>query len=363
LSEVLGTIADRAASREADRLRDLADLLRWLAEASQRLPAAAVLRELDRRLGYQDCLIKQSGFAGTGAGYAANVAAFLQYAQGKGTLSGLREHLVELDARRSMLDPNDPEVIELRTIHRAKGLEWPVVLVPNCNPGFFPASAAANIEEERRLLYVAITRAKTQLLLYAADGNNAVVSPLLIAAQADTTLHRVAEITAILATDPLHWTAHQALSLLTFPRQYAQERYFSHWWALPADQQQRFAARLLAFAQQLTVQGGLTACSVTESDIAFWRTLAPALPAPDDVPFAGFDALLAPRRNVQHGSLTTPFRVGDTVTHPQFGQGVIRRVDAVVERGKTDWHLIVDFRSTGRKKLLASLAPLRRTSA
>jgi DNA helicase-2/ATP-dependent DNA helicase PcrA len=362
LSVLLQEAANRGAHRNPDTLRDLADLLRWLAAAGQRLPAADLLRELDQRLGYQDFLIKHSGFASTGAGKAANVVAFIEYAQGKGKLDVLRTHLAELDARRTVIEEGNPDVVELRTIHRAKGLEWPVVLVPNCNPGFFPASAATDIEEERRVLYVALTRAKAQLVLYAVHGGDTVVSPFLIAAQADITLARSAEIAATLASDPLSWTAQQALSLLIFPRQYAQERFFTHWWAVPAELQQRCVSRLLAFVQQLAARDALDTLDVAESDVAFWRSIGPAFLPPDAAPFAKLDALLATRATVQPARHTTsaPYRVGDAVTHPKFGQGVVRQINTVVERGKTDWHLNVDFHSAGRKKLLASLAPLRR---
>ena len=59
--------------------------------------------------------------------------------------------------------------IILSTVHQAKGLEWSAVFVVNLSSGAFPNSRAANerggIEEERRLFYVAITRAKKHLFL------------------------------------------------------------------------------------------------------------------------------------------------------------------------------------------------------
>ena len=54
--------------------------------------------------------------------------------------------------------------ITISTIHSAKGLEWPVVFVPALYEGSIPHSRAEDANEERRLLYVAITRAK--VLLY-----------------------------------------------------------------------------------------------------------------------------------------------------------------------------------------------------
>ena len=59
--------------------------------------------------------------------------------------------------------PLQPQVT-ISTIHAAKGLEWPVVFVPSTYEGCIPHSRAEDTDEERRLLYVAMTRA--QVLLY-----------------------------------------------------------------------------------------------------------------------------------------------------------------------------------------------------
>jgi DNA helicase-2/ATP-dependent DNA helicase PcrA len=63
----------------------------------------------------------------------------------------------------------DPEGVTLMTVHTAKGLEWPVVAVTGLEDGLFPLSRALETpegaEEERRLAYVAITRARDRLYL------------------------------------------------------------------------------------------------------------------------------------------------------------------------------------------------------
>ncbi|KAK6347202.1 hypothetical protein TWF696_007276 [Orbilia brochopaga] len=56
-------------------------------------------------------------------------------------------------------------VLTISTIHNAKGLEWPVVFVPGCYTGSIPHSRSEDADEERRLLYVAMTRAQTLLYL------------------------------------------------------------------------------------------------------------------------------------------------------------------------------------------------------
>jgi DNA helicase II / ATP-dependent DNA helicase PcrA len=68
--------------------------------------------------------------------------------------------------------PNlDEDFLVLSTIHSAKGMEWDTVYVLNVVDGSFPSEFATRkpelIEEERRLLYVAMTRARNELLLYS----------------------------------------------------------------------------------------------------------------------------------------------------------------------------------------------------
>ncbi len=63
----------------------------------------------------------------------------------------------------------DNEILTLSTIHSAKGLEWNSVIITNCLDGRFPSIHAArdpeDLEEERRLMYVAATRAKEHLII------------------------------------------------------------------------------------------------------------------------------------------------------------------------------------------------------
>jgi DNA helicase-2/ATP-dependent DNA helicase PcrA len=91
-----------------------------------------------------------------------------QLAEQKSDLEGLLSDFVldPPDQDRADQSPEE-ERLTLSTIHAAKGLEWRAVLVLSLGDGFFPAGQNADddesLEEERRLLYVAVTRAERDL--------------------------------------------------------------------------------------------------------------------------------------------------------------------------------------------------------
>ncbi len=99
---------------------------------------------------------------------------FDEETEGKGSL-------IEFEERISLSSANDVEggkgaSVTLSTIHAAKGLEFPIVFLCGLEDGLFPSlrdredghGAEAGIEEERRLAYVAMTRAENRLILSSA---------------------------------------------------------------------------------------------------------------------------------------------------------------------------------------------------
>ena len=89
----------------------------------------------------------------------------------EGTLSDFLEE-VSLITDIDNYDNNADSVV-LRTVHSAKGLEFPVVFLPGMEENIFPGMASvyvpSEVEEERRLAYVAITRAKEELYIFHAE--------------------------------------------------------------------------------------------------------------------------------------------------------------------------------------------------
>lgn len=84
--------------------------------------------------------------------------------------AGVADYLQMVSLYSDTDDMNDDNAVTIATVHSAKGLEFPVVFVVGLEDGIFPSlrqneSSPEHMEEERRLMYVAVTRAKKRLYL------------------------------------------------------------------------------------------------------------------------------------------------------------------------------------------------------
>jgi Superfamily I DNA and RNA helicases len=92
--------------------------------------------------------------------------------EGQGTLGAYLQQITLLtDA--DMEDDNEQDSVKLMTVHAAKGLEFPCIFLVGLEENIFPSAMSMydrdDIEEERRLFYVAITRAKEKLWISYAN--------------------------------------------------------------------------------------------------------------------------------------------------------------------------------------------------
>ena len=324
------TEAARAAPDHlGSRLRDLAETLTWLAGALDTLPAGAALTLLDRKIGYTDYLRRSSGFPETGAARAANVEAFLRYAHGAATPSALLAHLDDLAARgvgQSRTAAADS--VSLLTVFRAKGLQWPVVFVPDCNQGIFPYGGPDEIEEERRLFYVALTRTQSRLHLHMVRTEPP--SQFLVEADWRNTLEAVRQVQGLVARDPASWQTGEVLALARHTPALNLERYFGTWWDIAPAQAQAAAARLHALLDAAARQNLTVPLGLTEAHRTAWAALLPA-PMPDPDAFTDLADHAPKPSDPSSAPGRAAFRpggvhVGGQVHHPQHGVGVILAV-------------------------------------
>lgn len=151
-------------------LLDFAETIRSFREASETIPVADLLEKLINRIGFMKHLDDGSVQAEM---RQENVRELLSVAKAYSE-AGLSSFLEEI-ALVSDLDNlrDDSNAVTLMTLHAAKGLEFPVVFMPGMEETIFPHSRAlfdqSEMEEERRLCYVGMTRAREELYMLYAD--------------------------------------------------------------------------------------------------------------------------------------------------------------------------------------------------
>jgi len=165
-----GLLQDQAAEGARELYRHLRRAQEALAGQPGRFAAAmerllhetgymAYLREEDRRREERRSEVVES-----------LVAAMHEFER-RSPAAGLGAYLDHLALLEGQEEEEGGDVVKLQTIHSAKGLEYPVVFVVGMEQGLLPNQLAleeGNLEEERRLCYVAITRAREELYLTSA---------------------------------------------------------------------------------------------------------------------------------------------------------------------------------------------------
>lgn len=96
----------------------------------------------------------------------------------------IQEFLNHVDdvIKASQENLNESNTVKLMTIHKSKGLEFPVVFISGCSDGLLPHKKSKDIDDEKRLFYVGITRAEKELYLTSSknyNGKNYFLSPFI----------------------------------------------------------------------------------------------------------------------------------------------------------------------------------------
>ena len=156
----------------ASKLLKFADLIDNLRRAGGELALPEFYDAVCDRTGYVRALEEKNDMESRGRienvqELKSNILGFLEQDPEDATLSGFLNEIAlytDLDSVEA-----DDNCVTMMTIHSAKGLEFPTVYVVGMEEGIFPGSSAQydeeELEEERRLCYVAMTRAKEKLTL------------------------------------------------------------------------------------------------------------------------------------------------------------------------------------------------------
>lgn len=219
------------------------------------------------------------------------------------TLAGFLEE-VALVADIDNLD-SEQNTVSLMTLHSAKGLEFPVVYMPGMEDGLFPSYMSigsgdvGEIEEERRLCYVGITRAREQLVLTAAKRRMI---------RGETQLNRTSRFVNEIPKD---FIVVSGQSVKPKYSQYSTPDIFS----LPPREPGKTAFQ--SFQKDILKQGA-------------------------------FDT------NKPQVLTSLDYSVGDRVRHIKFGEGTVQEIKS----GGRDFEVTVNFDTAGVKKMFASFAKL-----
>ena len=292
--------------RSQMRLRQFAILIEELQAAAKTMPPDELYDLVVERSGYVRAL-EEKNTAEDAARIEnvqelkSNIIAFAKEADNP-TLAGFLDEV----ALYTDLDNYDQSMdcVTLMTMHAAKGLEFPTVFIVGCEEGIFPGLRCIGepdeMEEERRLCYVALTRAREHLILTCARQR------MLFGR---TTANRVSRF--------VEEIPEEDIQKLNVPRGYG--------YSEPSRDQQQYPPRQSA-PRVYTV-------SAPEP-----RRRPPVRPAPPAAKPAGKAA--------------PAFAVGDRVAHRAFGSGVVSKIQPM----GGDALLEVEFETAGTKRLMMRAA-------
>jgi ATP-dependent DNA helicase Rep len=159
------------ADRQRQVLESFCAMINRLRFRAPREPAARLLDEIVADIGYEDFLLTTCERKQAEARWKS-VRDFIAWLSAKGDAD--RSNLLELTQTIALItmleeqEGSEADVVRLSTLHAAKGLEFPHVYLVGLEEGLLPhreAIASGNVDEERRLLYVGLTRAQRSVHL------------------------------------------------------------------------------------------------------------------------------------------------------------------------------------------------------
>ena len=158
-------------ARQREALTAFCRMINGLRYRAEREPAGRLIAELIKTIGYEDHLFSTCDKREAQTRWES-IVDFVRWLSNKGESDG--RNLIELTQSIALLtlldgeEGREPDAVRLSTLHAAKGLEFAHVFLVGLEEGVLPhreAVVSGNIDEERRLMYVGLTRAQRSLRL------------------------------------------------------------------------------------------------------------------------------------------------------------------------------------------------------
>jgi DNA helicase-2/ATP-dependent DNA helicase PcrA len=149
------------------RFEETASNWRWLADCPSSGRADVLLKQIVQKLKLYDFYHNFSARSATAENRVKTCQAFIDFAAAQNLSVG--ELPAKITEFQRAGDGQAAETLLITSVHRAKGLEWPLVILPGLEEGAFPfyqekEGRVDDLEDERRLFYVAMTRAIEQVV-------------------------------------------------------------------------------------------------------------------------------------------------------------------------------------------------------
>jgi len=173
------SVTDQLGSKNQEALAEFVQTLQRLRKSP--LPVAELLERVYVESGYKaeiEAEPDEKQRQNRNENVQALIQAAIDFEEKSKDATNLQKFLEEVALFSDSDSKDETKTVKLMTVHSAKGLEFPVVFVPGVEEGIFPHvrsiyDGEQAIEEERRLMYVAMTRARNHLfLIHTANRRN-----------------------------------------------------------------------------------------------------------------------------------------------------------------------------------------------